>query len=139
MLRLLRVLTPTLTMGYLTRTITLRTARHGRSVSNVIWLHPYSPIFIAMLDFRVKGPLPNQTFPLERSFAGNLPVNRKGHPNDTLFFWAYEKSYGSLTTDADEDCKKSVLFSRSSSYATCTCWKTAHTFCVKTQALDDLA
>ena len=108
MLRLLRTLILTLTLRYLTGTMTLRTARHGKSVSNVTWLHPYSPIFIVMLDFCVKYPLPNQTFPLERSFAGNLPVDRKGHPNDTLFFWAFEKSYGSLTTDADEDCKKSV-------------------------------
>jgi carboxypeptidase D len=49
------------------------------------------------LDFHVKDSLPNQTFPLTRSFAGNIPVNREGHPNDTLFFWAFEKSNGSLT------------------------------------------
>lgn len=37
---------------------------------------------------------------ISRSFAGNIPVNRDGHPNDTLFFWAFEKSEGSLTVDA---------------------------------------
>ena len=46
--------------------------------------------------------LPNVTFPLGRSFAGNLPVNRPGHPNDTLFFVGFEKSNGSLTAPAGE-------------------------------------
>ncbi|KAF7329447.1 Carboxypeptidase [Mycena kentingensis (nom. inval.)] len=44
--------------------------------------------------------LPNLTNPLPRSFAGNVGVNRRGHPNATLFFWAVEKSNGSLTTEA---------------------------------------
>lgn len=56
------------------------------------------------LDFEVTDTLPNVTHatsnPLARSFAGNIPVNRDGHPNDTLFFWAFEKSEGSLTVDA---------------------------------------
>lgn len=52
-------------------------------------------------DFLVKSNLPNATFALERSFAGSLPVNREGHPNNTLFFWGWEKSNGSLTRDAD--------------------------------------
>lgn len=43
--------------------------------------------------------LPNVTFNLGRSWAGNIPVQREGHPNDTLFFWAVEKENGSLTTD----------------------------------------
>ncbi|KAI0079340.1 alpha/beta-hydrolase [Panus rudis PR-1116 ss-1] len=47
--------------------------------------------------FEVKGPLPNVTFPISRSFAGNIGVNRPGHPNDTLFFWGFEKQNGSLT------------------------------------------
>lgn len=29
-------------------------------------------------------------------------MQRAGHPNDTLFFWAFEKENGSLTTDSDE-------------------------------------
>ena len=38
-----------------------------------------------------------------RSFAGNIAIDRPGHPNDTLFFWAYEKTNGSLTNiDNDE-------------------------------------
>ncbi|KAF8590899.1 alpha/beta-hydrolase [Ramaria rubella] len=49
--------------------------------------------------FRVDGPLPNITFPLTRSFAGNIPVDRADHPNNTLFFYAFETSTGSLTTN----------------------------------------
>ncbi|KAF8524846.1 alpha/beta-hydrolase [Hysterangium stoloniferum] len=55
--------------------------------------------------FLVKDQLPNATFAIERSYAGNLPVNRPGHPNDTLFFWGFEKTKGSLTcavNDSDE-------------------------------------
>ncbi|TBU46827.1 alpha/beta-hydrolase [Dichomitus squalens] len=56
--------------------------------------------------FEVTQSLPNITgvLPaLPRSFAGNIPVNRTGHPNDTLFFWAFEKvgANGSLTAPAD--------------------------------------
>ncbi|KAF7307471.1 Alpha/beta-hydrolase [Mycena indigotica] len=48
--------------------------------------------------FEVTSPLPNITKPLGvRSFAGNVGVNRAGHPNATLFFWAFEKTHGSLT------------------------------------------
>ncbi|KAF8516784.1 Alpha/Beta hydrolase protein [Gautieria morchelliformis] len=47
--------------------------------------------------FEVTDALPNVTFPLTRSYAGNLPVNRPNHPNNTLFFWAFEKNNGSLT------------------------------------------
>lgn len=54
-------------------------------------------------DFLVKDPLPNITFPINRNFAGNIPVNRAGHPNDTLFFWAFEQKHGSLTASAKED------------------------------------
>lgn len=47
-------------------------------------------------------PLPNVTFPLPRSWAGNIPVDRPGHPNDTLFFWGFEKERGSLTARGRE-------------------------------------
>ncbi|KZV83424.1 alpha/beta-hydrolase [Exidia glandulosa HHB12029] len=47
--------------------------------------------------------LPNITFDLPRSFAGNIATSRAGHPNDTLFFWAFEKSAGSLTKNASAD------------------------------------
>ncbi|KAJ7434538.1 alpha/beta-hydrolase [Mycena galericulata] len=50
--------------------------------------------------FEVTGPLPNVTETLTRSFAGNVGVNRAGHPNATLFFWAFEKANGSLTGSA---------------------------------------
>ncbi|KAF8659838.1 hypothetical protein AX16_001723 [Volvariella volvacea WC 439] len=53
--------------------------------------------------FEVTEPLPNVTFPLGRSFAGNIPVQRPGHPNDTLFFVAFEHQNGSLTAAADEN------------------------------------
>ncbi|KAJ6537847.1 alpha/beta-hydrolase [Mycena capillaripes] len=50
--------------------------------------------------FEVTEKLPNITGTLPRNFAGNIPVNRAGHPNDTLFFWAFENAgkNGSLTT-----------------------------------------
>ncbi|KAF9525355.1 Alpha/Beta hydrolase protein [Crepidotus variabilis] len=47
--------------------------------------------------FQVTDKLPNITFPMGKTYAGNLPVNRANHPNDTLFFWGFEKSPGSLT------------------------------------------
>ena len=56
-------------------------------------------------DYEVKYPLPNLThITLPRSFAGNIPVNRAGHPNDTLFFWAFERqgSNGTLTAPANK-------------------------------------
>ena len=54
----------------------------------------------SVLDFLVQeGSLPNVTFPLSRNWAGNIPVNRTNHPNDTLFFWAFESENGSLTRD----------------------------------------
>lgn len=46
--------------------------------------------------------LPNITWTLPRNFAGNIAVNRSGHANDTLFFWGFEKSNGSLTAAAHE-------------------------------------
>ncbi|KAJ6581912.1 Alpha/Beta hydrolase protein [Mycena capillaripes] len=55
----------------------------------------YSPAW--QKYFQVTAPLPNVTFPLPRSFAGNIDVQRAGHPNNTLFFWALEKTSGSLT------------------------------------------
>ncbi|KAI0349726.1 alpha/beta-hydrolase [Trametes cingulata] len=53
--------------------------------------------------FEVTEKLPDIPGPLSRMFAGNIPVNRQGHPNDTLFFWAFEKqgSNGTLTAPAD--------------------------------------
>ena len=46
--------------------------------------------------------LTNVTFDLGRNWAGNIPVNRPDHPNNTLFFWAFEKENGSLTAAAGE-------------------------------------
>ncbi|CAL1716103.1 unnamed protein product [Somion occarium] len=52
--------------------------------------------------FEVKDVLPNITQPLSRNFAGNIPVNRPGHANNTLFFWGFESRNGSLTAPANE-------------------------------------
>jgi carboxypeptidase D len=51
--------------------------------------------------YEVTKPLPNVTFSSDsgRSFAGNIPVGRANHPNDTLFFWGMEKSKGSFTKE----------------------------------------
>ncbi len=57
-------------------------------------------------DFEVKYPLPNLThISLSRSFAGSIPVDRPGHPNNTLFFWAFERQgmNGTLTAPAREN------------------------------------
>ncbi|TCD69154.1 hypothetical protein EIP91_008631 [Steccherinum ochraceum] len=52
--------------------------------------------------FQVTSPLPNISFDLGRNWAGNIPVGRANSPNDTLFFWAFEKDNGSLTAAAGE-------------------------------------
>ncbi|KAI0794497.1 alpha/beta-hydrolase [Fomes fomentarius] len=52
--------------------------------------------------FEVTDPLPNVTWSPSRSFAGNIPVNRPGHPNNTLFFWAWEQENGSLSAGAND-------------------------------------
>ncbi|KAJ8597488.1 alpha/beta-hydrolase [Rhizopogon salebrosus TDB-379] len=52
--------------------------------------------------FQVTDSLPNVTWPLARNWAGNIPVQREGHPNDTLFFWAFESQEGSLTSTSSE-------------------------------------
>ncbi|KAI0738607.1 alpha/beta-hydrolase [Daedaleopsis nitida] len=56
--------------------------------------------------FQVKDPLPNVNWTLPRSFAGNLPVKRAEHPNNTLFFWSFEQENGSLTVAAGERADK---------------------------------
>lgn len=52
--------------------------------------------------FLVTQGLPNITFPLGNNYAGNVPVGRPGHPNNTLFFWGFERTAGSLTAPAGE-------------------------------------
>ncbi|RPD76193.1 alpha/beta-hydrolase [Lentinus tigrinus ALCF2SS1-7] len=65
---------------------------------------PKGPLSVAWQQYyEVPYPLPNLTgLALPRSFAGNIPVNRTGHPNDTLFFWGFERqgANGSLTAPA---------------------------------------
>jgi len=48
-------------------------------------------------DYEVKDPLPNVTWALPRSFAGSVSVNRGNHPNNTLFFYAFEREDGSIS------------------------------------------
>ena len=48
-------------------------------------------------DYEVKDPLPNVTWSMPRSFAGSVSVNRENHPNNTLFFYAFEREGGSLS------------------------------------------
>ncbi|KAI0822442.1 alpha/beta-hydrolase [Trametes gibbosa] len=55
--------------------------------------------------FEVKEQLQSIPTGLPRSFAGNIPVNRAGHPNNTLFFWGFERegANGTLTAPAHGD------------------------------------
>ncbi|KAI0366274.1 alpha/beta-hydrolase [Pilatotrama ljubarskyi] len=64
---------------------------------------PFSPEWQSY--FEVTKELPDIPGPLPRMFAGNIPVNRQDHPNDTLFFWGFEKqgANGSLTAPADQN------------------------------------
>lgn len=56
------------------------------------------PFFVS--DFQVTDSLPGVDFTLPNNYAGNINVNRSGHPNDTLFFWGFEHAEGSLTAAA---------------------------------------
>jgi carboxypeptidase D len=63
---------------------------------------PRTWLTCASADFQVTQPLPNVSFPLARNWAGNIAVDRVGFPNDTLFFWAWERENGSLTAGAGD-------------------------------------
>ncbi|KAI0787996.1 Alpha/Beta hydrolase protein [Fomes fomentarius] len=71
--------------------------------ASTTFLFPYAECLA--IDFEVPQNLPDITGSLPRNFAGNIPVNRAGHPNDTLFFWAFEKAgqNGSLTDPDNTD------------------------------------
>lgn len=60
-------------------------------------------MYFFVIDFEVTRPLTNITWELGRNWAGNIPVGDAQHPNNTLFFWAFEKDNGSLTTAATEN------------------------------------
>ncbi|KAJ7472558.1 alpha/beta-hydrolase [Mycena latifolia] len=47
--------------------------------------------------FEVTDPLENVTWPLPRNWAGSISTHTVGSPNNTAFFWGFEKSNGSLT------------------------------------------
>ena len=73
--------------------------QHGRTVSSSVHTEGY--VLKSVIDFLVNNTqLPNITFPLPRNFAGSIPVNRQEHANNTLFFWGFEKSEGSLTAES---------------------------------------
>lgn len=55
---------------------------------------PYGPDW--QQYFEVTAPLPNISFPMPRTYAGSVSVNRSGHANNTLFFVGFEKQDGSL-------------------------------------------
>ena len=91
-----------------TTTLAFRLAAIARSGKTVRLLRSSTRRFLLSfrIDFRVDvASLPNVTFAsaLNGSFAGNIAVNRPGHPNDTLFFWAFESEKGSLTADDCDD------------------------------------
>ena len=48
-------------------------------------------------DFQVTTPLPGVDFDLGTNYAGNIGVRRPGHPDNSLFFWGFEHTNGSLT------------------------------------------
>ncbi len=59
----------------------------------------YSPLFAV---FKVRSDLPNVSFDVGTSYAGNIAVQRENHPNNTLFFWGFESQKDSLTAAAGE-------------------------------------
>ena len=83
--------------------LTATTVLHGSLVGLFFDFNVRSSRLTRLLsDFQVTKPLPNVTWPLPRNFAGSIAVDRAGHPNNTLFFWGFEKERGSLTTPAHE-------------------------------------
>jgi carboxypeptidase D len=52
-------------------------------------------------DFKV-DKLPNVTLDLPGSWAGSISTNTANMPNNSLFFWAYEKEDGSFLANSSE-------------------------------------
>ena len=78
----------------------------GRAVSTLLFSCvscEYSTNVI-ITDFEVKYPVPGLNLTngtaLPRSFAGNIPVDRPDHPNNTLFFWGFERQGANSTLTA---------------------------------------
>jgi hypothetical protein len=57
---------------------------------------------VGCADFQVTKSLSGVSFDPGRNWAGSIGVNRPGLPNNTLFFWGFEKEHGSLTAKAGE-------------------------------------
>jgi hypothetical protein len=83
--------------------VILPTGSNVRVIRILVFLFVSDP---CIPDFQVMKPLPNVTFDLGQNWAGNVAVDRVGHPNNTLFFWAFEKENGSLTAKVDERAKE---------------------------------
>lgn len=77
------------------------TAPPGKPVSSSAG-SAYTSRWLASSDFQVTDELPNITSTPRRNWAGNIAVDRAGHPNNTLFFWAFEHTNGSFTAAANE-------------------------------------
>jgi Serine carboxypeptidase len=92
---------PVLSLMTTPTSLPLPTVPLGRTVRDKgAFLRARALINDRLSDFKVNTPLPGVNFGLKQSYAGNLPVNRPDHPNDTLFFWGFEKSTGSLTSNS---------------------------------------
>ena len=65
------------------------TGEYGPEWQNCMSWH--DPLIVSdydvLVDFQVTERLPNVTWSLARGWAGNISVQRVGHPNDTLLFW----------------------------------------------------
>ena len=77
-------------------------AQHGKIVREYLSTTLYPDLHGVHVDFQVRDALPNVSFPLGRNWAGNIPVGRPNQPNDTLFFWGFEKENGSFTANSTE-------------------------------------
>ena len=75
------------------------TVQHGSHVRSRLSLStlPQELTFLFGADFQVNDSLPGISFDLGNNYAGNIGVQRPNHPNDTLFFWGFEKENGSLS------------------------------------------
>lgn len=74
-----------------------------RNGSNVCPICRATAQRLTVVDFKVNNSQLNLSFDPPSSYAGNIQTARPGHADDTLFFWAFETTTGSLinTTSGD--------------------------------------
>ena len=87
---------PRTTQAYQTAT----TVQNGSLVRPHLYLTT-TVLTFPISDFQVSNNALGLDFDPGTNYAGNIYVNRPDHPNDSLFFWAFEKKNGSLTADAN--------------------------------------